>query len=114
MATVLGLALGRRSGETTEMAEDVQPQRIAWHVPVLIFLAAQTAAGIWWAATVTADMRNLGDLLKVQEAQRSIEINQLRSEVQTIKQDMRTLEVYNQNLRERLAARGLLITEPRR
>jgi hypothetical protein len=100
---------------TAIMSDDTQVKvesRSWFHTsgPFFLFLAAQTIGGIWWAATLTADVRNLNDTLKTRDVQQAAEINQLRGELQTLKQDQRTLEIYNQNLREKLAARGILIS----
>ena len=100
--------------DVTTMGDDTQAKvesRSWFHTsgPFFLFLAAQTIGGIWWAATLTADVRNLTETLKLRDMQQATEINQLRSELNVIRQDQRTLEVYNQNLREKLAARGILM-----
>ena len=79
---------------------------------VLLFLAAQTVGGIWWAATMTAKMEGLGRAMEMQEIRRQSEMDQFKQEVKSnaveLRADVETLKTYNQNLREKLAARGIL------
>ena len=83
------------------------------HIPapvfgLLVFLFVQAGGAIWWAATQNAKL----DMVLMNQTE-SVKVNrELEDEIKAQKiyfqTEIDTLKTYNQDLRERLAAHGLL------
>lgn len=81
-------------------------------ITILLFLFAQTVGAVWWASSQNEKV----SAILVNQATQAKEVSDGRreqeAEIQAIKLDLTTqievLKTYNQQLREKLASKGLL------
>lgn len=77
-------------------------------IAILLFLFAQTMGAIWWASAINSQQLSLGEKIGTLNIAIAKQNTDQLDKIKELEQKIATLEVWNQQLRERLAARGLL------
>jgi septal ring factor EnvC (AmiA/AmiB activator) len=79
---------------------------------IVLFLLADTLAGVWWASAQNEKMNTVIGNQRAQVETEDSHYREAMTKIQETKSELEEkvaqLQTYNQNLREKLAAKGLL------